>query len=122
MLSDYPIKFGQEVIFKPESWEESSEVIESINTTEAGTDQIVVTRYDKLSVSCSFQCSSVWAKKFKEYSKQNEIAVSIYDLIAEAYRTRNMRIRNFKASVVANSWNTPKTAGLWNISFDLEEF
>ena len=122
MLSDYPIKFGQEVIFAPESWEESSQVIENINTTEAGTDQISVTRYDKLSISCSFQCSSVWAKKFKEYSKQGEIAVSIYDLIAEEYKTRTMRIRNFKASLVANSRNTPNTVGLWDISFSLEEF
>lgn len=122
MLSDYPIKFGQEVIFAPESWEESSQVIENINTTEAGTDQISVTRYDKLSISCSFQCSSVWAKKFKEYSKQGEIAVSIYDLIAEEYKTRTMRIRNFKASLVANSRSTPNTVGLWDISFSLEEF
>ncbi len=122
MLSDYPIKFGQEVIFTPESWEESSEVLENVNATEAGTDQISVTRYDKLSISCSFQCSSVWAKKFKEYSKQDEIEVSIYDLIDAAYKTRTMRIRNFKASVVANSWNTPNTVGLWDISFSLEEF
>ena len=122
MLSDYPIKFGQETIFTPESWEESSEVIENVNTTEAGTDQISVTRYDKLSISCSFLCSSIWAKKFKEYSKQNEIAVSTYDLIDERYNTRIMRIRNFSASLVANSWNTRNTEGLWNISFNLEEF
>lgn len=122
MLSEYPIKFGQEVIFTPESWEESSEVIENINTTEAGTDQIAVTRCDKLSISCSFQCSSLWAKKFKEYSKQDEIAVSIYDLIDETYKVRNMRIRNFRASLVSGSWHTPNTAGLWDVSFDLEEF
>ena len=46
------IKFNDEIIFEPESWEESSEVIESVNQTEAGTDQIAVTRYDKLSISC----------------------------------------------------------------------
>ena len=122
MLSEYPIKFGREVIFQPESWEESSAVVESINSTEAGTDQIAVTRYDKLSVSCSFQCSSLWAKKFKEYSKQDEIAVSIYDFISEMYKLRNMRIRNFRATLVSGSWRTQNTAGLWNISFDLEEF
>jgi len=117
-----PIKFDNEVIFEPESWEESSQVIENVNTTEAGTDQVSVIRYDKLSVSCSFNCSSLWAKKFKEFSKQDEIAVSIYDFIDETYKTRNMRIRNFKASIVTNSWKTPNTKGLWLISFDLEEF
>ncbi len=117
-----PIKFDDEVIFEPESWEETSEVIENVNETEAGTEQIAVTRYDKLSVSCSFQCSSTWAKKFKEYSKKDEIAVSIYDLVDEAYKVRTMRIRDFKASVVANSWKTPNTSGLWNVSFSLKEF
>ena len=120
MLS--PIKFDNEVIFEPESWEETSEVIENVNETEAGTEQIAVTRYDKLSVSCSFQCSSVWAKKFKEYSKKDEIAVSIYDLIDEAYKVRTMRIRDFKVSLVDNSWKTPDTHGLWNVSFSLKEF
>ena len=122
MLSSYPIKFNNEVIFEPESWEESSNVVETINTTEAGTDQIIVTRYDKLSISCSFMCSSVWAKKFKEYSRQDSMAVSIYDLIEQAYKIRTMRIRDFKASLVDNSWKTPNTNGLWNVSFSLQEF
>ena len=122
MLSSYPIKFNNDVIFEPESWEETSEVLENVNETEAGTDQISVTRYDKLSVSCAFQCSSVWAKKFKEYSKLDEIAVSIYDLIDGAYKTRTMRIRDFKVSVVDNSWKTPNTNGLWSVSFSLIEF
>ena len=117
-----PVKFDDEVIFEPETWDESSEVIESVNTTEAGTDQIAVTRYDKLSVSCSYQCSSVWLKKFKEYSQRDSIAVSIYDAITEDYKVRIMRIRNFKVSLVDNSWLTLGTHGLWSVSFTLEEF
>ena len=58
MLINYPIRFDGENIFTPTSWEEESTVVESVNETEAGTDQIIVTRYDKLSVSASFQCSS----------------------------------------------------------------
>lgn len=122
MLSGYPVKFDLETVFTPTSWEESSEVIENINETEAGTDQIAVTRYDKLSVSCSFNCSSVWAAKFKAYSKKDFISVSIYDLIDKVYKVRNMRIRDFKAKLVDNSWNTPGTNGLWEISFTLIEF
>ncbi len=122
MLSSYPIKFDNEIIFTPVSWDENSEVIETVNQTEAGTDQIAITRYDKLSISCSFQCSSVWAKKFKEYSKQDSIAVSIYDLIDQGYKVRTMRIRDFKTSLVDNSWKTPGTNGLWNVSFSLQEF
>lgn len=40
MLIDYPVKFGDEEIPEPESWSEESSVIENVNQTEAGTDQI----------------------------------------------------------------------------------
>ncbi len=40
------IMFDDEVIFEPQSWEEASGVIENVNETEAGTEQISVTRYD----------------------------------------------------------------------------
>ena len=116
------IMFDEELIFEPQSWDEESDVIENVNKTEAGTEQIAVTRYDKLSVSCSFQCSSLWAKKFKQYSMKDEIAVSIYDVVDEAYKVRAMRIRNFKMSLVEHSWKTPNTNGLWNVSFSLIEF
>ena len=116
------IMFDEELIFEPQSWDEESDVIENVNETEAGTEQIAVTRYDKLSVSCSFQCSSLWAKKFKQYSMKDEIAVSLYDVVDEAYKVRAMRIRNFKMSLVEHSWKTPNTNGLWNVSFSLIEF
>ena len=116
------IMFDDEVIFEPQSWDEESDVIENVNETEAGTEQIAVTRYDKLSVSCSFQCSSLWAKKFKQYSMKDEIAVSLYDVVDEAYKVHAMRIRNFKMSLVEHSWKTLNTHGLWNVSFSLIEF
>jgi hypothetical protein len=53
MLKDFPIYFDDTKLFSPSSWDESYAVVESTNQTEAGTDQIIVTRYDKLSVSAS---------------------------------------------------------------------
>jgi len=122
MLIDYPVKFNGEAIPEPQSWSEESNVIESVNETEAGTDQILITRYDKLTISCSFQCSHRWAKKFKNYSTQDELSVSIYDVLDEAYKVRNMRIRDYKVSLVKNSWRTLGTNGLWEVSFNLIEF
>ena len=116
------IKFDDEEIFEPSSWEESSEVLESVNSTEAGTDQIAITRYDKLSISCSFQCSHRWAQKFKAYSRKDEISVNFYDILAGENTTRIMRIRDFRAQLVDHSWLTPGTNGLWSISFTLKEF
>ena len=121
-LNDYPIKFDGEAIFMPDSWSEDSGTVESVNETEAGTDQVIVTRYDKLTASASFSCTSRWAKKFKAYSKKDSIAVSLYDFETEGYKVRQMRIRDFKASLVDNSARTPGTMGLWKISFSLVEF
>ena len=122
MLKDFPIRFDGEAIFTPASWEEESTVVENVNETEAGTDQIIVTRYDKLSVSASFQCSSTWAGKFKAYSKQNEVTVSLYDIETHAYKNRCMRLRSFKAVPAEHSERTRGTDGLWTVSFTLEEF
>lgn len=122
MLIDYPVKFDGAVIPEPESWSEEYSVIENVNQTEAGTDQVSVTRYDKLSVSCSFRCSHRWASKFKAYSRKDSISVQMYDIGLGGYKARTMRIRSFKADPVKNSQRTPDTNGLWEISFTLEEF
>ena len=122
MLVDFPILINNESIPEPVTWTETSQVIENVNTTEAGTDQVSVTRYDKLSVSCGFQCTSTWARKFKEFSILDVIEVKTYDLLSETYALRYMRIRSFKADPVKNSQRTRNTNGLWEVSFNLEEF
>jgi hypothetical protein len=122
MLNDYPIYFDEIKLFTPESWEESYAVVESTNQTEAGTDQVIVTRYDKLSVSASFQCSSRWAATFAAFRDKDSIAVKLYDLKTQDYKTRTMRIRNFKTAPEKNSEKTKGTNGLYTVSFDLQEF
>ncbi|WP_108775574.1 hypothetical protein [Lactimicrobium massiliense] len=122
MLSDYPIYFDDTKLFTPESWHESYEVVENTNQTEAGTDQTVVIRYDKLSVSASFNCSSKWAAKFAEFRDHDSIQVKLYDLKTQDYKTRTMRIRNFKSGPEKNSERTKRTNGLYVVSFDLNEF
>jgi hypothetical protein len=122
MLSDYPIYFDDVKLFTPESWEESYTVVESTNQTEAGTDQVIVTRYDKLSVSASFPCSSRWAAIFAAFRDKDSITVKLYDLKSQDYKTRIMRMRNFKTGPEKNSEKTRGTNGLYTVSFDLEEF
>ena len=122
MLKDYPIRFDGEALFTPASWEEESSVVENVNETEAGTDQIIVTRYDKLTVTASFQCTSTWAGKFKAYSKRDSITVSLYDIETHAYKDRAMRLRSFKAVPADHSEGIRGTDGLWTVSFSLEEF
>lgn len=122
MLNEYPIYFDDTEIFTPESWDEDYSVVESTSQTEAGTDQVIVIRYDKLTVSCSFQCSSKWAAKFSTFRDKPSIIVKMYDLKMEAYKERTMRIRKFKSSKEKNSEKTLGTNGLYTVSFELEEF
>ena len=122
MLSEYPIYFDDVKLFTPESWEESYAVIENTNQTEAGTYQVIVTRYDKLSVSASFKCSSRWAAKFAEFRDKDSIQVKLYDLKTQDYKTRTMRMRNFKTGPEKNSEKTRCTNGLYTVNFDLQEF
>ena len=122
MLKDYPIFFDDTELFTPESWKEGYSVVENTNQTEAGTDQVIVVRYGKLSVSASFNCSSRWASIFAGFRDQDIIAVKMYDLKSQGYVTHQMRMRNFKTGPEKHSEKISNTNGLYVVSFDLEEY
>lgn len=122
MLKDYPIYFNDQKLPGPKKWDEDFGTIETVNQTEAGTDQVLVVRYGKLTVSAQFDCSSRWAGRFAEYRDAGPITVKSYDLKTADYKERRMRLRGFKSSPVEGSRNTPGTTGLYSIAFILEEY
>ncbi len=122
MLKDYPVYFNETKLFAPEKWEEAYSVVETTNQTEAGTDQVLIVRYDKLSVSASFACSSKWAAVFAAFRDEDIIAVKLYDLKTKGYKTRQMRMRNFSTGPEKGSEKTRGTDGLYTVSFSLEEY
>lgn len=122
MLIEYPIKFDDTIVPSPDEWIEKSSAVERISTTEAGTDQIAVIRYDKLQIICAFSCTSRWTAEFKKISKKDSVDVNLYDIETAAYKCRQMRVRDFKAKLVKESETTKGTNGLWKITFKLEEF
>ncbi len=122
-LNDYPVKINNTPIPVPVAWSEISEVVENVNTTEAGTDVCDVLRVDKLTVTASFKVSSMWLATFKGWANSTSaLSVKIYDPVTDAYLERSMRIRNFNPALVENSDNTSGTIGLYNLTFDLIEF
>ena len=122
MLKDYPVLINGVVLMESNSWEEESNTIENTYETEAGTDQVSVTRYDKLTVSADFRCHSDWLRQFKQWSKADTLTVQMYDAIANGYVSRTMRMRNFKQKLVEYSEKVHDTNGVWNVTFSLEEF
>ena len=122
-LNTYPVQINSTSIPVPISWNETAEVVENVNTTEAGTDVVDILRTDKLSVNASFNVSSTWLATFKGWANSTSaLTVKIYDAVTDAYITRYMRIRNFTNNLVENSDKTSGTIGLWNVTFDLIEF
>lgn len=122
-LNDYPTKINNTPIPVPIEWSENSSVVENAMTTEAGTDVVDVLRVDKLTVTASFDVSSVWLATFKGWANSTSaLTVDIYDPVTNAYKQRSMRIRNFVSNIVQNSDNTSGTIGLYNLTFDLIEF
>lgn len=127
----YPIKFNNTEMLTPSKWAESSEVIENVNTGEAGNDIVEVIRYDKLSISVSYQLAETmdengngngWVKILKDFSKESSIDVRRYDPSVGAYEVRTMRMRKFKATLVGKSAELTAVNGVWTVSFSLEEF
>ena len=122
MLKDSPVLINGVALMDSNSWEEESNTIENTYETEAGTDQVSVTRYDKLTVSADFRCHSDWLRQFKQWSKADTLTVQMYDAIANGYVSRTMRMRNFKQKLVEYSEKVHDTNGVWNVTFSLEEF
>ncbi len=122
-LNDYPVQINSTDLPVPITWEETAEVVENSNTTEAGTDIVDIMRVDKLTVTASFDVSSTWLATFKGWANStSKLTVKIYDSVTDGYVTRYMRIRNFIANLVPNSDKNSGTKGLWNVTFDLIEF
>lgn len=114
-------KFNNTKILRPISWSETSNVIETVQVTEAGTDVINVTRYDKISISAEFGCTDAWAKTFREFSRLDTFTLTRYDVVSGEEEERTVRMRNYTQTLVKDSETLAGFNGLYNISFELEE-
>lgn len=123
-LKQYPVTINSTAIpNNPTSWQESSEVVEVAQTTEAGTDVVDIQRTDKLHITASYEVDSAMCLNFETWARAtSKLTVKIYDQVSQAYVTRYMRLRSFTKDYVQNSHNTSGTVGLWTINFELIEF
>lgn len=122
MLKEYPVKINGISIIQASSWQEDRGVIEHIYQTEAGTDQISVTRYDKMQIKASYRCRDTWYARFLTFSLEDSLLVEMFDPIQKGYMSRTMRMRDFQSKLIENSEHLQGTNGIWDVSFSLEEF
>ena len=113
---------GGVTLITPQSWSESYSVVESTNTSEAGTDLVDVTRQGKLSVSASFNVSSRWYHILYELSQRTSMTLNTYDPLTDTNKDRTVRMRDFSAEFQQYSEKNTETQGYWVVSFSLIEF
>lgn len=120
------IKFDATEIPFPFTWDEAPSDIGEVFKSEAGTDEEIITRKDKMVISASFKTTSEWKGIFKSFYMKDSFVLSQYDALTGTTEEREVRIKqnSFKASLEKGSWKLDSTItqGVWNISFTLEEF
>lgn len=121
LREDHPILFNDTPIPYMSGWSEEYETIENVFQTEAGTDDIDVTRYNKLSVSCSTVCFHDLLQTLFPFSKMASFTLTKFNPETGNDETRTVRMRDFKYSLKEDSWDL-QTNGVWNVSFSLKEF
>ena len=109
MLGKY-IKINGEIIPNPTTYSESLTDIENVNQSEGGTDIVSTTRLGKYNSTMSFQISSYWKEKLREYTKKPTVVIEVDGVIY------TVRLRAFSATLEANSESVRNTQGYWNVS------
>lgn len=118
----YPIKIEGYQLPAPVQWDVSYATVETVNETEAGTDQVVLIRNNKISVMAGFQLSSYMMSMFKSWKNLRTVTLNMYDPDSNAMKDYTVRIREFNASLVPQSDKKAGTAGLWNVTFTIIQF
>lgn len=122
ILKNYPIKINNTAIPFSGSMDENYDTIESVNTSEAGTDIVQVQRVDKLKISISYTMLSNFISTLEGWKNSTTyLTVNIFDFTTGAYKERQMRMRNYKKSLKKDSQDLSVTTGIWKVSFDLIE-
>lgn len=116
------IYFNQTEIPFPHSWVENPQKLKNTFTTEAGTEIDLIVRASKLSVSVSTTCLDDELKTYFQFRDLNSFTLTKYDPLTKSSTTATVRMSDFNYSLVRKSHSLDVTNGVWEVSFNLEEF
>ena len=112
--SEY-LKFNSVDIPNPSAFNIQYENIEDVVNSEAGTELAIVTRLQKRTFSCSFDCTSTWLNKFRTMCGLSS-GTLVY--LSESI---TCRARIEYATLAPNSEYTNRTDGLWTVTVSFTE-
>ncbi len=116
------IYFNETEIPFPHSWVENPEKLKNTFTTEAGTEIDLIIRARKLSVSFSTTCLDNELKTYLQFRDMNSFTLTKYNPLTKTSETATVRMTDFNYSLVRKSHKLSVTNGIWEVSFNLEEF
>lgn len=120
--NDFPMMFNTTVIPFPLDYSEECQTVDSVKKTEAGTDIVTVARYGKIKASMTIVCLQDVLQALAVFSETDSFIFKRYDPKTDDYETKAVRMRNFKYKIRKGSEDLTETSGVWEVSFNLEEF
>lgn len=115
MLGKKYLTIGDLPIPNPIKMSISYKNIENVNTSEAGTDLVNVTRLEKRIFKLQLNSSSFWLDKYTELCKIKQTILTFRD------EEIPVRARIISADLVEDSANTDNTDGLYEVNIELTE-
>ncbi len=112
-----PVYFDGVAIPYLSKWEEKYDVVETTAVTERGTDVVILTRLEKLTVSAGGTLLSKDVALFEAFRTKTTFQLTL----SGEKTSRTVRMRNFSKTRKAKSEKLKVTAGIWSIRFDLIE-
>lgn len=123
-ISQFPIKFDETVIpFFPGDWSRTANKSKNDMESEGGTRMVQIIRAKRLSLPFSMAIADdTWVGFFEGYSEKEKFNVSIYSPVTHQYETKVVEMVGFSAKPRKRSEKLTEVAGVWEVSFTLEEF
>ena len=118
----YPLMFNNDVLKYPDSFSPEEQTVETVNQTEAGTDQVQLVRTGKIKISVSHLCLADELIFYKNYSTLPKFTLKYYDPSLNGYATKIVRMRGLKYPLSKGSYRLDGVRGVYSVSFTLEEF
>lgn len=122
-LSDYPTYMnGTEIPFFPEI-DNTPQNIDKTNQSEGGSDIVQRIRVNKTSQAVSMTIADAyWVKFFYELFLMDSFVFKQYSPLVDGYVEKTVRITNFRYKAKRRSEYLTEVKGVWEVSFNIEEF
>lgn len=124
VLKQFPPMFnGTEVPFFPHI-DNSPENYEKVHKSEGGKRIIQSIRKDRLSSAVKMKVADdEWVRFFYDlYKNYDSFTFKQYSPLLRDYEERTVTIENFKYSMIDDSEDLEGVVGVWEMSFNIEEF